>query len=66
VGQIHKRGREYENSISIDYLSRLSNERYRKLGSHYDRGKLLVIDGMLDHFCDNPEDSGRHSTKTEF
>ncbi len=27
VSQIHKRGREYENSISIEYLSRL-NERY--------------------------------------
>jgi deoxyadenosine/deoxycytidine kinase len=27
VGQIHKRGREYESTISIDYLSRL-NERY--------------------------------------
>ena len=27
VGQIHRRGREFENSISIDYLSRL-NERY--------------------------------------
>ena len=27
VQQIHARGREYENSISIDYLSRL-NERY--------------------------------------
>jgi deoxyadenosine/deoxycytidine kinase len=26
VGQIHKRGREYESTISIDYLSRL-NER---------------------------------------
>ena len=24
VSQIHKRGREYENSISIDYLSRLN------------------------------------------
>ena len=27
VSHIHKRGRDYENSISIDYLSRL-NERY--------------------------------------
>jgi deoxyadenosine/deoxycytidine kinase len=29
VGQIHKRGREYESTISIDYLSRL-NERYKR------------------------------------
>jgi deoxyadenosine/deoxycytidine kinase len=41
VGQIHKRGREYENS-SIDYLSRL-NERYEAWIHTYDRGKLLVL-----------------------
>jgi deoxyadenosine/deoxycytidine kinase len=43
VGQIHKRGREYESTISIDYLSRL-NERYEAWIHTYDRGKLLVID----------------------
>jgi deoxyadenosine/deoxycytidine kinase len=43
VGQIHKRGREYENSISIDYLSRL-NERYEGWIQTYDKGKLLIID----------------------
>ena len=43
VKQIHKRGREYENSISIDYLSRL-NERYEAWIHNYDKGKLLVID----------------------
>lgn len=43
VSKIHKRGREYENSISIDYLSRL-NERYEAWISTYDKGKLLIID----------------------
>ena len=43
VNKIHKRGREYENSISIEYLSRL-NERYEAWVSTYDKGKLLVID----------------------
>jgi len=57
VSQIHKRGREYENSISIDYLSRL-NERYEAWIHGYDKGKLLIID--VDHldFVDNPEDLG--------
>ena len=57
VGQIHKRGREYENSISIDYLSRL-NERYEAWVSTYKKGKLLVIDVELLNFVDNQEDLG--------
>ncbi len=57
VGQIHKRGRDYENSISIDYLSRL-NERYEAWITKYNKGKLLIID--VDHlnFVDNQEDLG--------
>ncbi len=47
VGQIHKRGRDYENSISIDYLSRL-NERYEAWIRGYKKGKLLIID--VDNF----------------
>ena len=43
VNKIHKRGRDYENSISIDYLSRL-NERYEAWISTYDKGDILVID----------------------
>jgi len=43
VGQIHTRGREFENTISIDYLSRL-NERYEAWISKYTKGKLLIID----------------------
>lgn len=57
VSQIHKRGRDYENSISIDYLSRL-NERYEAWIHGYDKGKLLVIDVDKLNFVDNPEDLG--------
>lgn len=55
VGQIHKRGRAYENSISIDYLSRL-NERYEAWVTKYSKGKLLIIDVDNLNFVDNPED----------
>lgn len=57
VAQIQKRGREYENSISIDYLSRL-NERYEAWIHDYDKGKLLIINVDQNNFVDNPEDLG--------
>ena len=57
VGQIHKRGRDYENSISIDYLSRL-NERYEAWITTYTKGKLLIIDVDNLDFVDNQEDLG--------
>lgn len=57
VSQIHKRGRDYENSISIDYLSRL-NERYEAWIHGYKKGKLLIIDVDKLDFVDNPEDLG--------
>ena len=57
VGQIHKRGRDYENTISIEYLSRL-NERYEAWVQTYDKGKLLIIDVDHINFVDNPEDLG--------
>lgn len=57
VKQIHSRGRDYENSISIDYLSRL-NERYEAWVHGYDKGKLLIIDVDNLDFVSNPEDLG--------
>jgi len=57
VGQIHKRGRDFENSISIDYLSRL-NERYEAWISTYKKGKLLIIDIDNLNIVDNQEDLG--------
>jgi deoxyadenosine/deoxycytidine kinase len=64
VEQIHKRGRDYENSISIDYLSRL-NERYEAWISKYDKGNLLVIDVDNLDFVANPEDLGFIINKVE-
>ncbi|MGO1751900.1 MULTISPECIES: deoxynucleoside kinase [Psychroflexus] len=57
VKQIQSRGRDYENSISIDYLNRL-NERYDEWISNYDKGKLLIIDVDGLNFVDEPEDLG--------
>jgi len=57
VKQIQKRGREYENSISIDYLNKL-NERYESWIKGYKKGKLLVFDVDDINFVDNPEDLG--------
>jgi deoxyadenosine/deoxycytidine kinase len=57
VGQIHKRGRDYENSISIDYLSRL-NERYEAWITKYTKGNLLIIDVDNLDFVDKQEDLG--------
>lgn len=57
VAQIQKRGREYENSISIDYLTKL-NDRYEEWIKNYDKGKLLIINVDNVNFVDNPEDLG--------
>ncbi|ADV49452.1 deoxynucleoside kinase [Cellulophaga sp. E16_2] len=64
VKQIHKRGREYENTISIDYLSRL-NERYEAWSQSYKKGKLLIIDVDSLDFVDNPEDLGEIINKID-
>jgi deoxyadenosine/deoxycytidine kinase len=55
VNKIHKRGREYENSISIDYLSRL-NERYEAWIKKDDKGKIIIIDVDEIDFVENKED----------
>lgn len=64
VKQIHKRGREYENSISIDYLSRL-NERYEAWVHGYEKGNLLIIDVDDTDFVENPEHLGDIITKID-
>jgi deoxyadenosine/deoxycytidine kinase len=58
VNQIQKRGREYENSIRLDYLKRL-NERYETWISGYDKGKLLIVDVDNLNIPENPEDLGK-------
>ena len=55
VNKIHKRGRDYENSISIDYLSRL-NERYEAWISTYNKGEILIIDVDGLDFVEKKED----------
>ena len=55
VNQIQKRGREYENSIRIDYLKQL-NERYEKWISSYKMGKVLTINVDELDFTTKPED----------
>ncbi|RUA28376.1 MAG: deoxynucleoside kinase [Bacteroidetes bacterium] len=57
VNQIQMRGRDYENSIRIDYLKSL-NERYEKWINNYDAGKLLIIDVDNIDFINNPSDLG--------
>ncbi len=57
VAQIQKRGRDYENSIRIDYLQHL-NERYENWINNYNRGKLLVVDVNTIKFGEKAEDFG--------
>ena len=57
VKQIQSRGRDYESSIRIDYLTRL-NERYEAWISEYTSGKLLIIDTDDIDFSKNQEDLG--------
>ena len=54
VSQIQKRGRDYEQGISLDYLAGL-NSLYEKWIDSY-KGKLLVIDGDNTDFENRPED----------
>ena len=58
VSQIQKRGRDYEEAIRLDYLTRL-NERYEAWISTYDKGPLLIIDVDDMDFQSNKEDLGK-------
>ena len=64
VHQIHKRGRDYENSISIDYLSRL-NERYEAWIHGYKKGRLLVVNVDDLDFVEKAEDLGNVIAKID-
>ena len=55
VNQIHKRGRIYENSISIEYLSRL-NERYEAWIHDYNKDNLIILEVDDLNFVDRSED----------
>lgn len=57
VKKIYKRGRDYETTISIEYLSKL-NQKYEKWISNYNEGRLLIIEVDDLDFVDKPEDFG--------
>ena len=64
VTQIQKRGRDYEQSIGIDYLKGL-NDRYEKfIGEDY-KGKVLTIDADNLDFENNPEDFAHITDKID-
>lgn len=54
VGKIKKRGRDYEQGISLDYLAGL-NRRYEDWIAGY-KGRILTIDVNEMDFKNNPED----------
>ena len=54
VSQIQKRGRDYEQSISLEYLAGL-NSRYDEWIASY-KGNVLVIDADNLDFKNRPED----------
>ena len=58
VSHIQQRGRDYEESIRLDYLKRL-NERYEAWISTYNKGKVLIIDIDYNRFTESQEDLGK-------
>lgn len=64
VGQIQKRGREYEENIRLDYLKRL-NEYYNKWIESYQEGPLLVINVDKNKFAEREEDLGEIISKVD-
>ena len=54
VAQIQKRGRQYEQTIRLDYLEGL-NRRYEEWIATY-KGPLIIVDGDHCKFGDSPED----------
>ena len=54
VAKIQKRGREYEQSMNLEYLSGL-NRRYEEWIANY-KGRVLTIDADNLDFQNNPED----------
>lgn len=63
VSQIQKRGRDYEQSISLEYLAGL-NDRYESWIEGY-KGKCLIIDADDLDFENNPEDFASITDKVD-
>jgi deoxyadenosine/deoxycytidine kinase len=64
VDHIQVRGRDYEGSMSIDYLKRL-NKRYDNWIASYNQGPLLVINSDEIDFLNKQEDFGEIVAKIE-
>ena len=64
VDQIQKRGRDYEETIRLDYLKNL-NTRYENWIKNYDSGKLLIVDADNIDFLKNPNDLNSIVDKVE-
>ena len=64
VGQIQKRGREYEENIRLDYLKKL-NEFYRRFIDGYKEGPVLIIDVDKNKFAENANDLGEIISKVD-
>jgi deoxyadenosine/deoxycytidine kinase len=64
VGQIQKRGREYEENIRLDYLKKL-NDYYNKWIDGYHEGPLLIIDVDKNKFAENEEHMGEIINKID-
>ena len=64
VGQIQKRGRDYEENIRLDYLKKL-NELYNRWIESYKEGPLLVIDVDKNKFAEKEEDLGEIISKVD-
>ena len=64
VGQIQKRGRDYEENIRLDYLKKL-NDLYNNWIDNYKDGPLLIIDADKNKFAENEEDLGEIIAKID-
>uniref|UniRef100_UPI003FEDC162 deoxynucleoside kinase n=1 Tax=Prevotella sp. TaxID=59823 RepID=UPI003FEDC162 len=57
IEHIQRRGRDYEQTIRIDYLRGLG-ERYEEWIKTY-QGPMIIVDGDKNDFLDNPADFQR-------
>jgi deoxyadenosine/deoxycytidine kinase len=64
VGQIQKRGRDYEENIRLDYLRKL-NDLYNNWIENYKDGALLIIDADNNKFAENEEHFGEIISKVD-
>ncbi|RUT78381.1 deoxynucleoside kinase [Ancylomarina longa] len=64
VNQIQMRGRQYEETIRLDYLKNL-NDRYENWVKDYKHGNLLIVDADNIDFLKNPADLNNIVDKVE-